>query len=51
MEVNGQFDFPEETAPGTHWTGGWMGPRVDVEAVEKSLLPLLENLVANYSKI
>jgi hypothetical protein len=24
-----------ETAPGTHWIGGWVGPRAGVEAMEK----------------
>jgi hypothetical protein len=34
------FDFgpcrftPGERAPGTHWIEGWVGPRVDLEAVE-----------------
>jgi hypothetical protein len=50
MEVSGQLHvpnalLPDETAPGTHWTGGWMNPRADLEAVEESLLPLQENLV------
>jgi hypothetical protein len=26
---------PEERAPGTHWIGGWVGPRVDLEGLEK----------------
>jgi hypothetical protein len=25
---------PEEIDPGTHWIGGWMGPRIGLEAVE-----------------
>jgi hypothetical protein len=34
---------PEETVPGTHCIGGWMGPRSDLDAVEKrkNLFPLL----------
>jgi hypothetical protein len=24
---------------GTHWIGGWVGPRADLEAVEKNLFP------------
>jgi hypothetical protein len=24
-----------ESASGTHWIGGWVGPRADLEAVEK----------------
>jgi hypothetical protein len=27
--------YPWETAPGTHWTGGWMGPRAGVDIMEK----------------
>jgi hypothetical protein len=26
---------PGEIAPGTHWIGGWMGPRIGLEAVQK----------------
>jgi hypothetical protein len=26
---------PGEIAPGTHWIGGWVGPRVGLDAVEK----------------
>jgi hypothetical protein len=40
MEVSGQLHAPVallsgERAPGTHWIGGWMGPRVGLDAVEK----------------
>jgi hypothetical protein len=29
-----------ERAPGTHWIGGWVGPRASLEAVEKrKILP------------
>jgi hypothetical protein len=24
-----------ENVQGTHWTGGWVGPRADLDAVEK----------------
>jgi hypothetical protein len=24
---------PRERAPGTHWIGGWVGPRADLDAV------------------
>jgi hypothetical protein len=30
---------PKERAPGTHWIGGWMGPRAVVEAVVKRKIP------------
>jgi hypothetical protein len=26
---------PGERAPGTHWIGGWVGPRADLDDVEK----------------
>jgi hypothetical protein len=26
---------PGERAPGTHWIGGWVGPRFGLDAVEK----------------
>jgi hypothetical protein len=26
---------PGERAPGTHWVGGWVGPRVGLDAVKK----------------
>jgi hypothetical protein len=30
---------PWERAPGTHWTGGWVGPRAGLDDVEKILDP------------
>jgi hypothetical protein len=30
---------PGERAPGTHWIGGWVGPRAGLEDVEKILDP------------
>jgi hypothetical protein len=30
-----QLLYPKERAFGTHWIGGWMGPRTDLDAVEK----------------
>jgi hypothetical protein len=40
MDVSGQLHAstalpPGDRAPGTHWIGGWVGPRVDLGAVEK----------------
>jgi hypothetical protein len=37
MEVSGQHHapaalYPGERTPGTHWTGGWVGPRADLDA-------------------
>jgi hypothetical protein len=42
MEVNGQLHapaalLPEERAPGTHWRGGWVGPRTVLDAVVKKI--------------
>jgi hypothetical protein len=30
----GRFN-PWENVPGTHWIGGWVGPRAGLDAVEK----------------
>jgi hypothetical protein len=30
---------PRETAPGTHWIGGWMDPKASVDAVVKRKIP------------
>jgi hypothetical protein len=27
--------YPEEILPGTHWIGGWVGPRAGLDVVEK----------------
>jgi hypothetical protein len=40
MEVSGQLHAPArftpgERAPGTHWIGGWVGPRAGLDDVEK----------------
>jgi hypothetical protein len=47
MGVSGQRHAPAalcpgERTPGTHWTGGWVGPRagLDTKARGKILLPL-----------
>jgi hypothetical protein len=32
---------PEERVPGTHWIGGWVGPRAGLDDMERrKLLPL-----------
>jgi hypothetical protein len=32
---------PRERAPGTHWIGGWVGPRTSLDVVEKrNIMPL-----------
>jgi hypothetical protein len=30
---------PRERAPGTHWIGGWVGPRAVLDAVVKRKIP------------
>jgi hypothetical protein len=30
---------PKERAPGTHWIGGWVGPRAVLDAVMKRKIP------------
>jgi hypothetical protein len=39
----GRF-IPRERAPGTHWIGGWVGPRAVLDAVvkRKNILPVSE---------
>jgi hypothetical protein len=29
---------PRERAPGTHWIGGWVGPRAILDAVKRKIL-------------
>jgi hypothetical protein len=47
MEVSGQLHtpaalHPRERAPGTHWIGGWEGPRAVPDAVVKRKISLQE---------
>jgi hypothetical protein len=44
MEVSGQLHAlaalpPRETAPDTHWIGGWVGPRAVLDVVVKRKIP------------
>jgi hypothetical protein len=44
MEVSGQLHAPgrftsTERTPGTHWIGGWVGPRAVLDAVVKTKIP------------
>jgi hypothetical protein len=46
MEVSGQFYSqavlsPGENAAGAHSTGGWVDPRVGLNAVEKRKIPII----------
>jgi hypothetical protein len=39
----GRFN-PVKNTPGTHWIGGWVGPRTGLDAVEKrKAFPCLES--------
>jgi hypothetical protein len=38
-EVSGQLHAPAARIRGTHWVGGWMGPRAGLDAVEKRKIP------------
>jgi hypothetical protein len=31
--------YPKENAPGTHWIGGWVGPRAILDTVVKRNIP------------
>jgi hypothetical protein len=46
MEKNDQLDAPAAltagSAPATHWIGGYVGPRADLDALEKSFFSLTE---------
>jgi len=35
MEVSGKIHNPDTSTPGTHWIGGWVGPRAGLNAVVK----------------
>jgi len=43
MEISGQLQalagLPPGRALGTHWIGGWVGPRAGLNAVEKRKIP------------
>jgi hypothetical protein len=44
MEVSGQLHtlatLPPDSLTATHWIGGWVGPRLGLDAVEKTFIPL-----------
>jgi hypothetical protein len=43
IEVSGHFT-PVEIAPDANWIGGWVGPRVSLDAVQKrNILPSRES--------
>jgi hypothetical protein len=51
MEVSGEIHAPavlppRKSQPGTHWKGGWVGPRADLDATEKRNLALVGNQTA-----
>jgi hypothetical protein len=35
LEVRGELYALANSSPGTHWTGGWVGPRTGLENVER----------------
>jgi hypothetical protein len=44
MEVSGQLHtpaalLPGKEPPGTHWIGGWVGPRAGLDAMVKRKIP------------
>jgi hypothetical protein len=43
MQVSGQLHtpaaLPSGRSPGTHWIGGWVGPRAGLDAVVKRKIP------------
>jgi len=51
MEVSGEIHTPAALLPGkepgTHWIGGWVGPRVGLDAVAKRRNPLSPNWESN----
>jgi hypothetical protein len=49
MDVSGQLHAlgrftPRERAPGTHWIGGWVGPRAGLDYEEKTKFLILPGL-------
>jgi hypothetical protein len=49
LELSGQLHAPAaftrgETASGTHWIGGWVGPRTGLDDVEKRKFLTLQGL-------
>jgi hypothetical protein len=43
MEVSGQLHalaaLPQREVPGTHWIGGWVGPKAVLDAMVKRKIP------------
>jgi hypothetical protein len=35
--------IPRERDPGTHWTGGWVGPRAILDMVVKRKIPAIND--------
>jgi hypothetical protein len=61
MEVSGQHHapaalYPRERAPGTHWTGGWVGLRAETQRLEEKSsasvgdrTPVVQSVVSHYT--
>jgi hypothetical protein len=55
MEMNVQLHPPRplytrDKAPGTHWIGGWLGPRASLDAVAKRKIPSQERKYEIYKE-
>jgi len=53
MEVNGQFHAPAalppgKVPPGTHWIGGWVGPRTGLDMVLKRKVSVTSQMDLKY---
>jgi hypothetical protein len=44
MELGGQLHVPPTLSPGTHWIGGWMGPRAGLDDMENRKFLILSGL-------
>jgi len=42
---------PKERTPGTHWIGGWVGPKTGLDTVVKRKIPSPFLAPAYYSKL
>jgi hypothetical protein len=41
--------YPQGKTPGTHWIGGWVGPRAVLDAVVKRKIPSLRRQLNSYA--
>jgi hypothetical protein len=45
--VSGQLHAPTALPRNTHWIGGWLGPRVGLDAVDKRKIVIGNNSMAS----